>query len=108
MSADLQIVLCTTPDRETAEMIADALVSEQLAACVNILPGVMSVYRWQGTIEHSEESLLLIKTSQTVWPMLVAQIQALHPYELPEIVAVPIKTGEAEYIQWLENSIPSS
>jgi len=108
MSPDLQIVLCTTPDRETAEMIADTLVSQQLAACVNILPGVTSVYRWKGSVEHSEELLLVIKTSQTVWPMLEAQIQALHPYELPEIVAVPIKTGEAEYIQWLENSIPSA
>ena len=85
MSADLQIVLCTTPDRETAEMIAGALVAEQLAACVNILPGVTSVYRWQGAVEHSEELLLIIKTSETVWPMLEAQIQALHPYELPEL-----------------------
>jgi len=104
----LQIVLCTTPDRESAELIANTLVTEKLAACVNILPGVTSVYSWQGAIEQSEELLLIIKTSQTVWPMLEAQIQALHPYELPEIVAVPIKTGEAEYIQWLENSIPSS
>ena len=104
----MQIVLCTTPDREAAELIANTLVAEKLAACVNILPGVTSVYRWQGAIEQSEELLLVIKTSQTVWPMLEAQIQALHPYELPEIVAVPIKTGEAEYIQWLENSIPSS
>jgi periplasmic divalent cation tolerance protein len=108
MSTDLQIVLCTTPDRGAAELIANTLVAEKLAACVNILPGVTSVYRWQGAIEQSEELLLVIKTSQTVWPMLEAQIQALHPYELPEIVAVPIKTGEAEYIQWLENSIPSS
>jgi periplasmic divalent cation tolerance protein len=108
MSTDLQIVLCTIPDRETAELIAGTLVSEQLAACVNILPGVTSMYRWQGAIEQSEELLLNIKTSQKVWPMLEAQIQALHPYELPEIVAVPIKTGEAEYIQWLENSIPSA
>jgi periplasmic divalent cation tolerance protein len=108
MSADLQIVLCTIPDRDTAELIAGTLVTEQLAACVNILPGVTSVYRWQNSVEQSEELLLIIKSSQAVWPMLVAQIQALHPYELPEIVAVPIKTGEAEYIQWLENSIPSS
>ena len=108
MSAELQIVLCTAPDPETAEMIADALVTEQLAACVNILPGVTSVYRWQGAIEHSEELLLIIKTRKAVWPMLEAQIQALHPYELPEIVAVPITNGEADYIQWLENSIPSS
>jgi periplasmic divalent cation tolerance protein len=108
MSTDLQIVLCTTPDREAAELIANTLVAEKLAACVNILPGVTSVYRWQGAIEQSEELLLVIKTSQTVWPMLEAQIQALHPYELPEIVAVPIKTGEAEYIQWLENTITAS
>jgi periplasmic divalent cation tolerance protein len=89
-------------------MIASTLVAEQLAACVNILPGVTSFYRWEGAVEQNEELLLIIKTSQSVWPMLVAQIQALHPYELPEIVAVPITTGEAEYIQWLENSIPSS
>ena len=108
MSADLQIVLCTTPDRETAELIADTLASQQLAACVNTLPGITSGYRWKARVEQSEELLLVIKTSQTVWPMLEAQIQALHPYELPEIVAVPIKTGEAEYIQWLENSIPSA
>ncbi|HYQ72838.1 MAG TPA: divalent-cation tolerance protein CutA [Gammaproteobacteria bacterium] len=108
MSADLQIVLCTVPKRETAEMIADALVSEQLAACINILPGVTSVYRWQGAVEHSEELLLIIKTRKTAWPVLEARIQALHPYELPEIVAVPITTGEAEYIQWLKNSIPAS
>jgi len=108
MSTDLQIVLCTVPDQETAEMIASALVSERLAACVNILPGVTSLYRWQGSVEQSEELLLIVKTRQAVWPMLEAQIQALHPYELPEIIAVPIKTGEAEYIQWLENSIPSS
>jgi len=108
MSADLQIVLCTTPDRETAELIANTLVAEQLAACVNILPGVTSVYRWKNTVEHSKELLLIIKTSGSVWPMLEAQIQALHPYELPEIIAVPIRTGEAEYIQWLENSLTSS
>lgn len=108
MSTELQIVLCTAPDRETAELIANTLVAEQLAACVNILPDVTSVYRWEGTIEHSEELLLLIKTSKAAWPMLEAQIQALHPYELPEIVAVSITTGESEYIQWLENSVTPS
>ena len=101
-------VYVTAADMDEAKRIGRMLVVKKLAACVNILPGVTSVYRWQGAIEHGEELLLIIKTSQTVWPMLEAQIQALHPYELPEIVAVPIKTGEAEYIQWLENSIPSA
>ena len=105
MPDELQIVLCTTPDRDTAELIANTLVADRLAACVNILPDVTSVYRWEDSVEHSDELLLVIKTSRSVWPVLEAQIQALHPYELPEIVSVPIRTGEAEYLQWLENSI---
>jgi periplasmic divalent cation tolerance protein len=108
MQNDLQIALCTVPDEETAGLIADALVSEKLAACVNIVPAIMSVYRWNDAIEHDQELLLLIKTSESVWPLLEARILELHPYELPEIIAVPIHTGQADYTQWIKNSLTTS
>jgi len=105
MSTDLQIALCTVPDEKTAGQIADALVAEKLAACINIVPSIMSVYRWNDAIEHDQELLLLIKTSVSVWPLLEARILELHPYELPEIIAVPIHTGQADYKQWIKNSL---
>jgi periplasmic divalent cation tolerance protein len=105
MSADLQIALCTVPDEKTAGQIADALVSEKLAACVNIIPSIMSVYRWNDAIEHTQEILLLIKTRASVWPLLETRILELHPYELPEIIAVPIHSGQADYIQWIKNNL---
>jgi periplasmic divalent cation tolerance protein len=105
MSTDLQIALCTVPDEKTAGQIADALVSEKLAACINIVPSIMSVYHWNDVIEHDQELLLLIKTSVSVWPLLEARILELHPYELPEIIAVPIHTGQTDYIKWIKNSL---
>ena len=109
MSGDLQLCLClcTCPDGDVAGKIADQLVAEQLAGCVNIVPGIMSVYRWQDEVEHGQEVLLLIKTSKTLWSQLEQRIQALHPYELPEIMAVPITTGQADYIKWIEASLKS-
>lgn len=108
MNPDLCIALCTVPDESIAGQIADALVSEKLAACVNIIPSVMSVYRWKDAVEHSEELLLLIKTSEAVWPLLETRILELHPYELPEIIAVPIQTGQADYTQWIKNNLIAS
>ena len=105
MPTDLRIALCTVPDEKTAGQIADALVSEKLAACVNIVPSIMSVYRWNDAIEYNQELLLLIKTSESVWPLLEARVLELHPYELPEIIAVPILTGQADYTQWIINSL---
>ena len=105
MSTELQIALCTVPDEKTAGQIADALVSEKLAACINIVPSIMSVYRWNDAIEHDQELLLLIKTSVSVWPLLEARLLELHPYELPEIIAVPIHTGQTDYIKWIKNSL---
>jgi periplasmic divalent cation tolerance protein len=105
MPAEPQIALCTVPDRDTATRIAEALVTERLAACVNIIPAVQSIYRWQGAIEHDEELLMIIKTSEHVWPQLQQAIQALHPYKLPEIIAVPIHSGQSDYMKWIENCL---
>jgi periplasmic divalent cation tolerance protein len=84
--------------------LAAALVEGRLAACVNILPGVRSVYRWQGQVEQAEESLLLAKTTPARYPALEAEVRRLHPYELPEIVAVHVAGGYSAYLQWVHDS----
>ena len=108
MTEYLQVVLCTVPDHDKAETIADTLVTERLAACINIVPGVTSIYRWKDVIERDQELLLLIKTSLTAWPRLEERIRSLHPYELPEIIAVPVSKGQADYLTWLKNSLTTS
>jgi periplasmic divalent cation tolerance protein len=105
MSTETLVVLCTLPDRSHAYRIAHTLVEEQLAACINIIPGISSVYRWRDEVHHDKEILLLIKTAQPVFDRLERRIRALHPYELPEIIAVPIRTGQAEYIKWINDSL---
>lgn len=95
------IVHCSCPDLASADAIASALVEERLAACVSTLPGVHSTYRWQGRIERSEEILLLIKTSPERLDAITARIQALHPYELPEVLAVEAAGGLAPYLRWV-------
>jgi periplasmic divalent cation tolerance protein len=92
---------CTCPDLATAERLAEALVGERLAACVNVLPGLRSVYRWQGTVERADEVLLLIKTTRGRLDALVARVQALHPYELPELLAVEVAGGLPAYLDWV-------
>jgi periplasmic divalent cation tolerance protein len=102
MSFQPLLVYCTCPDHDSALRIAQALVDRQLAACVNLVPGLTSVYRWQGDTETAQEVLLLIKTRQAVYPELEAALLALHPYELPEIIAVPIEAGLPAYLSWIE------
>jgi len=92
---------CTCPDEATAATIASALVEERLAACASVQPGVASVYRWQGRVEQAREALLLAKTTPARLDALVARIQALHPYELPEILAVEAVGGSAAYLGWI-------
>ena len=108
MSEQRLIVLCTVPDPSCAEQIAGALVDERLAACVNILPGVTSVYSWQGKRETDREVVLIIKTRQGVYQNLEQRIVALHPYELPEIVAVPLVDGLAGYLGWIDEMTGTS
>ena len=98
-----QIVLTTCPDKASAERIAHALVEEGLAACVNVLPPMHSIYRWKGKIEQATEQLLVIKSTVARFPAIRERIQALHPYELPEIIAVPIADGLPGYLAWLSH-----
>ncbi len=95
------LVLTNLPDRATAERLADALIEKRVAACVNILAPCRSVYRWQGAVQHDEEHPMLIKTTSERYPALEAAIRAGHPYELPEIIAVPVERGLAAYLDWV-------
>ncbi|MDD2761729.1 MAG: divalent-cation tolerance protein CutA [Methylomonas sp.] len=99
------IIFCTCPDSKSAEKIARQLLTGKLAACVNILPAVRSIYEWRGRIESAEEHLLLIKSPKARYAEIEAAIKAVHPYELPEIIAVPIDGGSAEYLQWIDSCL---
>lgn len=98
------IVHCTCPDAETAARIAQTLVDERLAACASLLPGVHSIYRWQGAVQQADEVLLLIKTAADRLQALIARIGALHPYELPEVIAVEATGGSAAYLAWVADA----
>jgi periplasmic divalent cation tolerance protein len=96
------LVLTNLPDRAAAERLAGLLVEQKLAACVNILAPCRSIYRWKDAVQHEEEHPLLVKTTAARYPELEAAIRAGHPYELPEIIAVPIERGLPAYLQWIQ------
>lgn len=98
------IALVTCPP-DAAQTIADHLVAQRLAACVNIVPGLLSVYRWKGQVERDAESLLVIKTDDAHFPALREAVLAVHPYELPEIVQVRIDDGHPPYLSWISESL---
>jgi periplasmic divalent cation tolerance protein len=102
---DKIVVFSTCSGEEEAGKIAGVLVEERLAACVSVVPGVRSYYRWQGALESSAECLLVIKSSRELFAPLCAAIGRLHTYEVPEVVAVPIVDGAASYLDWLDASI---
>jgi periplasmic divalent cation tolerance protein len=93
--------LTNLPDRAAAERLADVLVEQRLAACVNVLAPCRSVYRWQGALQRDEEHPVLIKTAGERYADLESAIRGLHPYELPEIIAVPVERGLAAYLAWV-------
>ena len=99
--SEVLLVVTNLPDRATAERIADTLVTEGMAACINILAACTSVYRWEGKLNHTEEVPLLIKTTRAAYPRLQNRLQELHPYELPELIAVPVTTGLPAYLAWV-------
>lgn len=102
MESAYLLVLNTCPDSESGTRIANALVEEALAACVNILPGLTSVFQWEGKLETSTEVLLIIKTRRSLYRPVERRILELHPYELPEIIAVPIEKGLEAYLNWID------
>jgi periplasmic divalent cation tolerance protein len=97
------LVLTNLPDRAAAEKLADLLIERKLAACVNILAPCRSVYRWKDAVQHDDEHPVLVKTTATRYAALEAAIRANHPYELPEIIAVPIERGLPAYLQWVNS-----
>ncbi|MEE9354694.1 MAG: divalent-cation tolerance protein CutA [Methylococcaceae bacterium] len=103
MSEKFNLIFCTCPNQKTAEKLAHDLIQKKLAGCINILPGLTSVYPWQGKIETAQEILLLIKSRNDLFPSLQATITELHPYELPEIIAVPIHDALPDYLQWINS-----
>jgi periplasmic divalent cation tolerance protein len=101
MADDYLLTLCTCPDRSTASAIAETLVREGLAACVSQIAGVESTFLWQGAIERDSEFLLLVKTTARRFEELSGRIGELHPYDLPEIIAVPVSQGLPDYLNWV-------
>lgn len=102
MSTDALLIHCTCPDRSSADIIARQLVEQRLAACVSAVPAVTSTYIWEGAVETAEEVLLLVKSNRRNYPRLEQAIVSMHPYELPEIIAVPVEQGLPEYLQWID------
>ncbi|MCC6532207.1 MAG: divalent-cation tolerance protein CutA [Burkholderiales bacterium] len=101
MPMDVLLVFTNLPDRDRALDLADKLVARRVAACVNVLAQCTSVYRWKGEVETAAEVPVLIKTTRAAYPQLERTIRELHPYELPELVAVPLDTGLGEYLAWV-------
>ena len=98
---DLLVVYVTAPDETVATHIARTLVEEELAACVNVVPGVRSIYRWQGAVTEDAEILLVVKTRAERLAALTARVVAIHPYTLPEVLALPVADGHVPYLEWV-------
>ncbi len=98
---DALVVLVTTPTPERAAEIARALVDERLAACGNVVPGLRSIYRWEGTIEDEPEALLVLKTTRARFDALRERVLALHPYAVPEVLGLAVEAGSAPYLAWI-------
>lgn len=105
MDTQARTVLVTVPDPASGEALARALVGERLAACANIVPGIVSVYRWEGTIQRDSEALMILKTTVAGVEPLRERILALHPYDVPEILALPVTEGHGPYLRWVEEEV---
>ena len=105
MVADaVALVLVTAPDAAVAERLVRALVDERLVACGNIVPGVTSIYRWQDEVQRENEVLVMLKTTSAQTAAVVARVPALHPYEVPEVLVVPVSDGYEPYVHWIADS----
>lgn len=103
--SDYILVLCTTNTEKNAHDIAEMLVSNQFAACVNILNNIKSVYKWEGKIVKDKEFLLIIKTTKELYKAVEENITAVHPYEVPEIISIEIENGSNAYLDWISSSV---
>ena len=101
---DVLLVISTFPDAETAKRISAALVTEKLAACANLLPAIDSIYRWQGKLEESAEVMGFFKTTRVRFSAFESRLRAMHPYEVAEVIAVPIADGSPPYLEWVRES----
>ena len=100
-----RVVLVTAPSPDVGAALGRALVDERLAACVNVIPGLTSIYRWQGQREEASECLLVIKTDETRYAELERRVLELHPYTVPEVLALPVERGAPAYMEWLKDSV---
>ena len=98
------IVLVTASSKKEGQKLASCLLQEKLAACVNVIDGVNSLFRWQGKIDKAKEALLIIKTRKTLFNKLLKKVKSLHSYEVPEIIALPIIAGNKKYLDWIDDS----
>ncbi|XP_010061510.2 protein CutA, chloroplastic isoform X1 [Eucalyptus grandis] len=98
------VVYVTVPSKEAGKKLAESIIKERLAACVNIVPGIESIYHWQGKIETDSEELLIIKTRESLLEPLTQHVKANHPYDVPEVIGLPIQGGNVQYLEWIKNS----
>jgi periplasmic divalent cation tolerance protein len=98
------VIFVTAANKKEAEKIASALIKKKLAACVNIIENVNSLFRWQGKVDRLKEALLIVKTRKTLMNKLIKKVKSLHSYEVPEIIALPIICGDKEYLKWINES----
>lgn len=104
----VSVVLVTTPDEETAVRLAESLVGERLAACANLVPGVRSIYRWEGEIADDREVLMVLKTRTGRLDALRRRVVELHPYDTPEVIALDVSGGARDYLDWVVDSVTAS
>lgn len=101
MATDVRTVLMTAPDPKTAAALGRRMVEERLAACANLVPGVQSVYWWEGEVQEGQEVLMVLKTSVSMVPALVRRAVEMHPYEVPEVLVLPVEYGSESYLEWV-------
>ena len=101
MDAEVDVVLTTVPDEAVARELVETLVRERHAACGNIIPGVASVFWWEGVVQHEDEVVIFLKTSRTQTAALMERAKEIHPYDVPELIALPVRTGDPSYLEWV-------
>lgn len=105
MATDARVVLVTAPDQDTAETLVRTVLEEGLVACGNVLPGLTSLYRWQGAVERATEALVVFKTTVAGAARLVVRVPELHPYDVPEVLVLPVESGHHPYLEWIATNV---